>query len=107
MVPVYSTASCLQIYLYTHSVYVSLARAAYAAFALASSYSLMMAYAFAGPEELYIYKRSEKPKPWKNGISLQVGLLRRLTGGERGPFKTPRTASTWHNVRTKSDTARL
>jgi hypothetical protein len=98
MVPIYSTVSFLSYFFYLHQIYYILPRDAYAAFALASFYSLLIAYAFRDSDELHQYLRTTTPKPWKTGWTLPIGLLRRCSGGEKGPFKTPRKASTWHNV---------
>jgi hypothetical protein len=91
-------------YFYLEQIYYTLPRDAYAAFALASFYNLLMAYAFRDSDELHEYMRTAKPKPWRTGWTLPIGLMRRCTGGERGPFRTPRTASTWYDVSTVCQT---
>jgi hypothetical protein len=98
MIPVYSVASYLQCLYYDHAVYFQLTSDPYAAFALASFFNLLATYAAPHIDELTVYLRRATIKPWKNSIALPVGLLRKCFGGERGPFRTPRSGLTWYNV---------
>ncbi|OWP02502.1 hypothetical protein B2J93_2710 [Marssonina coronariae] len=94
MIPVYATASFLSFFYYWHAVYFQVLCDCYEAFAIASFFALLCHYIAPDLHEQKIYFRSIEPRPWVWPVS----WLKRCCGGERGPWRTPRSGLTWFNI---------
>ncbi|PBP18011.1 hypothetical protein BUE80_DR011166 [Diplocarpon rosae] len=94
MVPVYATASFLSFFYYWHAVYFQVICDCYEAFAIASFFALLCHYIAPDLHEQKIYFRRIEPRPWVWPIS----WFRKCCGGERGPWRTPRSGLTWFNI---------
>lgn len=95
MVPVYAVVSFLSLYYYRKSVYFTVLRDCYEAFAIASFFSLLCSYIADDLHDQKAYFREAEPTAW-------VWPIRRLKkckilGGDR-LWKTPRSALTQFNV---------
>ncbi|KAF7555804.1 hypothetical protein G7Z17_g1894 [Cylindrodendrum hubeiense] len=94
MVPVYAVSSLLQIFFYEHAVYIEVISQCYEAFALAAFFALVCHYVAPDIHSQKAFFRGMKPKPWIWPIS----LFAKCCGGQRGPWRTPRSGLTWFNV---------
>lgn len=95
MVPIYATVSFLSYLYYNHSVYFEVVRDCYEAFAIASFFSLLCHYIAPDLHSQKDYFRSIQPRSWVWPLS----WLKRIWGGDHGPWRTPRSGLTWFNVR--------
>ncbi|KAI2624279.1 DUF300-domain-containing protein [Hypoxylon sp. NC1633] len=95
MVPVYSTSAFLCIWYYWHAVYFQVISDCYEAFAIASFFALMCHYVAPDLHEQKEFFRHMRPvKPWV----LPVNWFAKCCGGERGPWRTPKSGLTWFNI---------
>lgn len=94
MVPVYATASFLEIRFYWREVYFQVISDCYEAFAIASFFALLCHYIAPNLHDQKDYFRGITPKPWV----LPVNWFAKCCGGQRGPWRIPRSGLTWFNV---------
>ncbi|KAJ5040608.1 uncharacterized protein L3040_006257 [Drepanopeziza brunnea f. sp. 'multigermtubi'] len=94
MIPVYAIASVLTFRFYWHAVYFRVICDCYEAFAIASFFALLCHYIAPNLHEQKMYFRSIEPKGWVWPVS----WLNKCCGGERGPWRTPRSGLTWFNI---------
>ncbi|KAI5459759.1 organic solute transporter Ostalpha-domain-containing protein [Mariannaea sp. PMI_226] len=95
MVPVYSIASFAQIVWYQHAVYIEVISTCYEAFALAAFFALVCHYVAPDVHLQKVFFREMKPiKPW----IFPLNLFAKCCGGQRGPWRTPRSGLTWFNI---------
>lgn len=93
MVPIYSVSAWLQFTFYWHAVYFRVLSECYEAFAIASFFALMCHYLAPDLHEQKQYFRSLTPVAWV----WPLGWFKKCCGGERGPWRTPRSGLTWFN----------
>ena len=94
MVPVYAAAAFLSFWYYWHAIYFQVISDCYEAFAIASFFALLCHYIAPDLHEQKMYFRSIQPKKWV----LPVNWWASCCGGERGPWRTPRSGLTWFNI---------
>ncbi len=95
MIPIYSVASFLSFWFYWHAIYYEVISDCYEAFAIASFFALLCHYKAPNLHEQKVYFRNMQPvKPWV----LPISWLKSCCGGERGPWRTPRSGLTWFNI---------
>ncbi|KAF8850591.1 DUF300-domain-containing protein [Acephala macrosclerotiorum] len=94
MIPVYAAASFLSFWFYWQAIYFQVISDCYEAFAIASFFALLCHYVAPDLHEQKMYFRSITPKKWV----LPVNWWAKCCGGERGPWRTPRSGLTWFNV---------
>lgn len=95
MVPVYSVSCFLQVYYYYHAVYFQVLSDCYEAFAIASFFALMCSYV--GPdlhEQKEFFRNMYPIKKWV----WPVNWFAACCGGQRGPWRTPKSGLTWFNI---------
>jgi len=95
MVPIYAAVSFLSYFFYRHSVYYSVLRDCYEAFAIASFFALLCHYIAPDLHSQKDYFRGLKPRSWV----IPLSWFKKCCGGERGIWRTPRSGLTWFNVR--------
>ena len=95
ILPVYAVASILITGFYTNYVYFTIISQLYEPIAVVSYLVLLCHLIAPSMEELEAWLHTVEAKPWIFPIS----LLAKCTGGQKGPFKAPRTAMTQFNVR--------
>jgi hypothetical protein len=93
MVPVYAAASFLSFWFYWHAIYFQVISECYEAFAIASFFALLCHYIAPNLHDQKTYFRSIQPKGWV----LPISWLKKC-GGDRGPWRTPRSGLTWFNI---------
>ncbi|KAK6199047.1 Cell wall integrity and stress response component 4 [Pestalotiopsis sp. IQ-011] len=95
MVPIYSASSFLCIWYYWHAVYFQVISDCYEAFAISSFFALMCHYMAPDLHDQKEYFRHMQPvKPWV----WPVTWMNKCCGGERGPWRTPKSGLTWFNI---------
>ncbi|KAM7217698.1 Organic solute transporter Ostalpha domain containing protein [Rhypophila decipiens] len=95
MVPVYATSSFLMIRFYWHAIYFQVICDCYEAFAISSFFSLMCHYIKPDLHEQKEYFRDMHPiAPWV----WPLNWFAKCCGGQRGPWRTPRSGLTWFNI---------
>ncbi|OHE94716.1 hypothetical protein CORC01_09933 [Colletotrichum orchidophilum] len=95
MVPIYAASSFLQLWYYWHAVYFQLISDCYEAFAIASFFSLLCHYLAPDVHTQKEYFRNLYPiKPWV----WPLNWFAKCCGGERGPWRIPKSGLTWFNV---------
>lgn len=94
MVPVYAVISALSFRYYNYYIYLGVIRDCYEAFAIASFFSLLCSYIAPDLNRQKEYFRSITVRPW----IFPVNLFSKCCGGQRGPWRTPRSGLTWFNV---------
>ncbi|KAI2635061.1 DUF300-domain-containing protein [Xylaria nigripes] len=95
MVPIYATSSFLSLWFYWHAVYYQVISEAYEAFAIASFFALMCHLVAPNLHDQKEFFRQMKPiSPWV----LPVSWFAKCSGGERGPWRTPKSGLTWFNI---------
>ncbi|KAI0022723.1 DUF300-domain-containing protein [Xylariomycetidae sp. FL0641] len=95
MVPIYATSSFLSIYFYWNAVYYQVLSECYEAFAIASFFALMCHYLAPDLHEQKEFFRHLHPiKDWV----WPVNWIAKCCGGQRGPWRTPKSGLTWFNV---------
>lgn len=95
MVPVYAISSFLQIQWYRHAIYFQVISDCYEAFAIASFFALLCHYTAPDLHSQKQFFREMRPvKPWV----LPVNWFAACCGGQRGPWRTPKSGLTWFNI---------
>ncbi|OAQ98021.1 hypothetical protein LLEC1_05037 [Akanthomyces lecanii] len=95
MVPVYAISSFLQIQWYRHAIYFQVISDCYEAFAIASFFALLCHYVAPDLHSQKEFFREMRPvKPWV----LPVNWFAACCGGQRGPWRTPKSGLTWFNI---------
>lgn len=94
MIPIYATASFLGFWFYWHAIYFQVISECYEAFAIASFFALLCHYIAPNLHDQKTYFRGIQARPWV----LPVSWFARCCGGERGPWRTPRSGLTWFNI---------
>ncbi|KAI1409417.1 DUF300-domain-containing protein [Hypoxylon sp. FL1857] len=95
MVPIYSTSAFLCIWYYWHAVYFQVISDCYEAFAIASFFALMCHYVAPDLHEQKEFFRHMRPvKPWVWPVNWGA----KCCGGDRGPWRTPKSGLTWFNI---------
>ncbi|KPM45983.1 hypothetical protein AK830_g457 [Neonectria ditissima] len=95
MVPVYSVSSLLQIIWYEQAVYIAVVAHCYEAFALAAFFALVCHYVAPDVHAQKAFFRDMTPvRPW----IWPLRAFARCCGGQRGPWRTPRSGLTWFNI---------
>lgn len=95
MVPIYSASNFLQLYYYHHSVYYAVISDCYEAFAISAFFSLMCTYMSPTLHEQKQFFRQLSPiQPWV----WPVNWFKAMCGGDRGPWRTPKSGLTWFNI---------
>ncbi|KAI1105829.1 DUF300-domain-containing protein [Jackrogersella minutella] len=95
MVPVYATSSFLCIWYYWHAVYFQVISDCYEAFAIASFFALLCHYVapdLHDQKEFFRHMRPIKPWVWP------INWFAKCCGGDRGPWRTPKSGLTWFNI---------
>lgn len=95
MVPVYAISSFLQIQWYRHAIYFQVISDCYEAFAIASFFALLCHYCAPDLHSQKDFFREMRPiKPW----IMPVNWFAACCGGQRGPWRTPKSGLTWFNI---------
>ncbi|KAM3542307.1 hypothetical protein ARSEF1564_004755 [Beauveria bassiana] len=95
MVPVYAVSSFLQIQWYRHAIYFQVISDCYEAFAIASFFALLCHYCAPDLHSQKDFFREMRPiKPW----IMPVNWFAACCGGQRGPWRTPKSGLTWFNI---------
>ncbi|KAJ6788765.1 hypothetical protein PWT90_03316 [Aphanocladium album] len=95
MVPVYAISSFLQIQWYRHAIYFQVISDCYEAFAIASFFALLCHYVAPDLHSQKEFFREMRPiKPWV----MPVNWFAKCCGGQRGPWRTPKSGLTWFNI---------
>ncbi|XWX01240.1 hypothetical protein V2A60_009266 [Cordyceps javanica] len=95
MVPVYAISSFLQIEWYRHAIYFQVISDCYEAFAIASFFALLCHYVAPDLHSQKEFFREMRPlKPWV----MPVNWFAACCGGQRGPWRTPKSGLTWFNI---------
>jgi hypothetical protein len=97
IIPIYASFTFLGLVSYKRFIYFELVRDSYAAYAVASMFTLMCHYIAPNLHVQKEYLRSVKPKNW----GWPLNWLQKLTGGEnKGWLRRPTSGVTWFNVST-------
>ncbi|KAI0111875.1 DUF300-domain-containing protein [Daldinia grandis] len=95
MIPVYATSAFLCIWYYWHAVYFQVISDCYEAFAIASFFALMCHYVAPDLHEQKDFFRNMQPiQEWVWPIT----WFAKCSGGEKGPWRTPKSGLTWFNI---------
>ncbi|KUI55202.1 hypothetical protein VP1G_02525 [Cytospora mali] len=95
MVPIYAASSFLQLRYYHSAVYYSVISDCYEAFAISSFFGLLCQYTAPDLHQQKQFFRQLQPiKPWVWPIT----WFKKCCGGERGPWRTPKSGLTWFNI---------
>ncbi|KAK3939881.1 organic solute transporter Ostalpha-domain-containing protein [Diplogelasinospora grovesii] len=96
MVPIYAAASFLSLRFYWHAIYFQVISDCYEAFAISSFFSLLCHYIRPDLHEQKEYFRNLSPvvTPWV----WPLNWFKACCGGERGPWRTPKSGLTWFNI---------
>ncbi|KAI1877479.1 hypothetical protein JX265_003487 [Neoarthrinium moseri] len=95
MVPIYSASAFLCIWYYWHAVYFQVLSDCYEAFAISSFFALMCHYMAPDLHDQKEYFRQMQPvKPWV----WPLNWMAKCCGGDRGPWRTPKSGLTWFNI---------
>ena len=94
MIPVYAVASFLSFWWYWHAIYFEVISDCYEAFAIASFFALLCHYIAPNLHDQKAYFRGIQPKGW----IIPISTMKKCCGGERGPWRTPRSGLTWFNI---------
>lgn len=95
MVPIYAASSFLQLRFYQSAVYYSVISDCYEAFAISSFFGLLCQYT--GPDlhqQKQFFRQLQPIKPWV----WPMNWFKSCCGGERGPWRTPKSGLTWFNI---------
>jgi glucan phosphoethanolaminetransferase (alkaline phosphatase superfamily) len=96
IIPIYAWTTFLAYVFYNHAIFYELVRDCYAAYAVASFFTLMCHYIAPNLHEQKQYFRNVKPKNWGRPLN----WLQKITGGEdKGWLRKPISGVTWFNVR--------
>ncbi|KYK61387.1 DUF300 domain protein [Drechmeria coniospora] len=95
MVPVYALSSLFQLQWYWHAIYFQVISDCYEAFAIASFFALICHYVAPDLHSQKDFFRAMYPiKPWV----MPVNWFAKCCGGDRGPWRTPKSGLTWFNI---------
>ncbi|EOO03117.1 putative duf300 domain protein [Phaeoacremonium minimum UCRPA7] len=95
MVPIYATSSWLQLRFYWHAIYFQVITDCYEAFAISSFFALLCHYVAPDVHEQKEFFRMMQPvKAWV----WPLNWFKACCGGERGPWRTPKSGLTWFNI---------
>ncbi|KND92235.1 Transmembrane protein [Tolypocladium ophioglossoides CBS 100239] len=95
MVPVYAIAAFAQLQWYWHAIYFQVISDCYEAFAIASFFALLCHYVAPDLHTQKVFFREIRPvKPWV----MPVNWFAKCCGGQRGPWRTPKSGLTWFNI---------
>ncbi|OTB19893.1 hypothetical protein K445DRAFT_345053 [Daldinia sp. EC12] len=95
MIPIYATSAFLCIWYYWHAVYFQVISDCYEAFAIASFFALMCHYVAPDLHDQKDFFRNMHPiKPWV----WPIDWFAKCCGGEKGPWRTPKSGLTWFNI---------
>lgn len=95
MVPIYALAAFAQLQWYWHAIYFQVISDCYEAFAIASFFALLCHYTAPDLHAQKAFFREMHPvKPWV----LPVNWFAKCCGGQRGPWRTPKSGLTWFNI---------
>lgn len=95
MIPIYSITSFLCVYFYKESVYYTLIGNCYEPFAIASFFTLLCEYIAPDVHTQKEYFRHIDPQNWV----WPIPWVQKCSGGQKGPWRKPRSGLTWFNVR--------
>lgn len=95
MIPIYSITSFLCVYFYKESVYYTLIGNCYEPFAIASFFTLLCEYIAPDVHSQKEYFRHIDPQNWV----WPLPWLQKCSGGQKGPWRKPRSGLIWFNVR--------
>ncbi|KAI1342361.1 DUF300-domain-containing protein [Xylariaceae sp. FL0016] len=95
MVPIYATSAFLCIWFYWHAVYYQVLSDCYEAFAIASFFALMCHYIAPDLHDQKEFFRQMRPV---KGWVWPLNWFAKCCGGERGPWRTPKSGLTWFNI---------
>jgi hypothetical protein len=95
VIPIYAWTTFFAYVFYRNAIYFELVRDCYAAYAVASYFTLMCHYVAPTLHEQKEYLRNVEPKNW----AWPVCWLQKLTGGEsKGWLRKPKSGLTWFNI---------
>ncbi|KAM0476457.1 hypothetical protein ACHAPX_006370 [Trichoderma viride] len=95
MIPVYAVSSYMQLEWYRHATYFSVISDCYEAFAIASFFGLLCHYCAPDLHSQKEFFRNMRPiAPWV----LPINWFAKCCGGQRGPWRTPKSGLTWFNI---------
>ncbi|KAK5991353.1 Transmembrane-like protein [Cladobotryum mycophilum] len=95
MVPIYAISSYMQIQWYWHAIYFQVLSDCYEAFAIASFYGLLCHYCAPDLHSQKEFFRNMRPV---KGWVWPLNWFAKCCGGERGPWRTPKSGLTWFNI---------
>lgn len=95
MIPIYSASAFLCIWYYWHAVYFQVLSDCYEAFAISSFFGLMCHYIAPDLHDQKVYFRNMAPI---QGWVWPINWFAKCCGGERGPWRTPKSGLTWFNI---------
>ena len=95
MVPVYAVTALLITGFYRDYVYFTIISQLYEPLAVVSYLTLICQLVAPTMHDLELWLESKEARPW----IFPLNGLAKITGGQKGPFRTPRTAKTQFNVR--------
>ena len=95
MVPIYAASSFLSLRFYWHAIYFQVISDCYEAFAIASFFALICHYV--APDlhsQKHFFREMSPIKPWV----MPVNWFAKCCGGQRGPWRIPKSGLTWFNI---------
>ncbi|EHK20875.1 uncharacterized protein TRIVIDRAFT_15638, partial [Trichoderma virens Gv29-8] len=95
MIPVYAISSFMQLQWYWRATYFSVISDCYEAFAIASFFGLICHYCAPDLHTQKEFFRNLRPI---QGWVLPINWFAKCCGGERGPWRTPKSGLTWFNI---------
>ena len=94
MIPIYAIVSILSLAFYRHFIYFQVLRDCYEAIAIASFFALLCHYIAPSLHDQKEHFRTLQPREW----IFPLRQFKSCCGGDRGPWRTPRSGLTWFNV---------
>lgn len=94
MIPIYTLTLFSCIYFYKWSVYFELIGYCYEPFAIASFFTLLCSYIAPDLHDQKEFFRHIEPVNWV----WPIPRLQKCTGGQKGPWRKPRSGLTWFNA---------
>lgn len=95
MIPIYAVSAFLCIWYYWHAVYFQVLSDCYEAFAISSFFGLMCHYIAPDLHDQKVYFRNMTPI---QGWVWPITWFAKCCGGDRGPWRTPKSGLTWFNI---------
>ncbi|PTB76944.1 DUF300-domain-containing protein [Trichoderma longibrachiatum ATCC 18648] len=95
MVPVYAVSSYMQLEWYWRATYFSVISDCYEAFAIASFFGLICHYC---APDLHTQKEFFRGLRPIQGWVMPINWFAKCCGGDRGPWRTPKSGLTWFNI---------